>query len=267
MRKNAKKSNRRKVRKTPKQKKYEILLVIAIICLLINTHNFYKGDKERKNKSIETSIEPVTDNTTNNNKQKPINSNTTDWNLILVNKENPIPEGYKVQTIKIEEKWEVDTRIREAIEEMLKDARKQGLDPIICSSYRTTEYQKNLFNNKVAEYRKKGYSQKNAEEQAALWVTIPGTSEHELGLSLDIVDRKYQILDENQENTAVQKWLIEHCHEYGFILRYPTDKKDITKINYEPWHYRYVGKEDAKFIKEKDFCLEEYIEFLKEYEN
>jgi len=60
---------------------------------------------------------------------------------------------------------------------------------------------------------------------------------------------------------------MEHCYEYGFILRYPTDKKDITKINYEPWHYRYVGIKDAMFIKEKEFCLEEYIEFLKEYEN
>ena len=148
---------------------------------------------------------------------------------------------------------------------MITDARKEGLLPIICSAYRTTEYQTNLFNKKVKEYRKNGYSQKNAEEQASLWVTIPGTSEHELGLAVDIVGKNYQILDEKQENTDVQKWLMEHCYEYGFILRYPTDKKDITKINYEPWHYRYVGVKDAMLIKEKGICLEEYIEFLKEY--
>lgn len=102
-----------------------------------------------------------------------------------------------------------------------------------------------------------------AEETASYWVTNPRTSEHEIGLAVDIVSTNYQTLDEKQETTAVQKWLIEHCIDYGFILRYPTAKKDRTKINYEPWHYRYVGIENAKLMKEKDFCLEEYIEYLK----
>lgn len=251
-----------------KQKIYEILIVIIIIFIIVNTYNFYKNKQTRE--YMEVSSEVVEEDSVNeeheSEKQKTIDSNITDWNLILVNKDNPIPEDYEVEVVKIEEKWEVDVRIRNAVEAMLNDARKEGLNPIICSAYRTSNYQKNLFNNKVKEYKRKGYSQNKAEEQAALWVTIPGTSEHELGLSLDIVDRKYQILDEKQENTAVQKWLMEHCYEYGFILRYPTDKKDITKINYEPWHYRYVGVKDAMFIKENSFCLEEYIEFLKEYE-
>lgn len=256
-----------------KQKIYEIFIVLIIVFIFISAYNFYRNRENRENGEnieIETSTEPVVENDIDEEHeskiQKPIDSNTTDWNLILVNKDNPIPEDYETETIKIEEKWEVDVRVKEAIEQILSDARKAGLDPIICSAYRTSNYQKNLFNNKVKEYKRKGYSQKNAEEQASLWVTIPGTSEHELGLSLDIVDRKYQILDEKQENTAVQKWLMEHCYEYGFILRYPTDKKDITKINYEPWHYRYVGVKDAMFIKERQFCLEEYIDFLKEYE-
>lgn len=262
MRKNTRK-NKRKANN--KRKIYKILLVIATICLIINTYNLTKNNKKRKN--IETSAEIENIENYEKDKQKPIDSSTTDWNLMLVNKDNPIPSGYKVETEKVEEKWYIDIRIKEALESMIADARKQGLSPLVCSAYRTSEYQTNLFNKKVSEYRKKGYSQKDAEEQAAFWVTIPGTSEHELGLSLDIVDRKYQILDEKQENTEVQKWLIEHCYEYGFILRYPTDKKDITKINYEPWHYRYVGVKDAMFIKEKGFCLEEYIEFLKDYEN
>lgn len=251
-----------------KQKIYVLLIVLIIIFIIINIHDFYKNKNIKE--EIEVSSEPVKENEIENentiHKEKPIDSNTLDWNLILVNKDNPIPEDYKVETVKVEGRWEVDIRIKESLEQMIKDARKEGLDPIICSAYRTSNYQKNLFNKKVTEYKRKGYSQKNAEEQAALWVTIPGTSEHELGLSLDIVDRKYQILDEKQENTSVQKWLMEHCYEYGFILRYPTDKKDITKINYEPWHYRYVGIKDAMYIKEKGFCLEEYIEFLKEYE-
>ncbi|MCI8383288.1 MAG: M15 family metallopeptidase [Clostridia bacterium] len=83
-----------------------------------------------------------------------------------------------------------------------------------------------------------------------------------MGLAVDIVSDRYQTLDKKQENTPVQKWLMEHCVDYGFILRYPTYKKDTTKINYEPWHYRYVGVENAKFMQEKNFCLEEYIEYL-----
>lgn len=253
-----------------KQKIYGIFIVLIITFLFVNVYYFYKNKKDVENAEIEVSTEPIQENNIDkeyeSEKQKPINSNTTDWNLILVNKDNPIPEDYKVETVKLEEKWKIDFRIKDALEKMLEDARKEGLDPIICSAYRTSNYQKNLFNNKVKEYKKKGYSQKEAEEQAELWVTIPGTSEHEIGLSLDIVDKKYQTLDENQENTDTQKWLMEHCYEYGFILRYPTDKKDITKINYEPWHYRYVGIKDAMFIKEKGYCLEEYIEFLKEYE-
>lgn len=250
-----------------KQLILEVLIILILIFILISTYNFYKN--KNRQEEIEVSSEPIEENQIEdeNNKinQKPIDSNIKDWNLILVNKDNPIPVDYNIETIKVEEKWKVDIRIKDALENMITDARKEGLLPIICSAYRTTEYQTNLFNKKVKEYRKNGYSQKNAEEQASLWVTIPGTSEHELGLAVDIVGKNYQILDEKQENTDVQKWLMEHCYEYGFILRYPTDKKDITKINYEPWHYRYVGVKDAMLIKEKGICLEEYIEFLKEY--
>lgn len=253
-----------------KQKIYEIFIVLIILFILLSIYNFYKNKKDRENIEIEVSSEPIEENNVDGEqeleKQKPIDSNITDWNLILVNKDNIVPENYEVETVKIEEKWEVDVRIKEQLEKMLEDARKEGLNPIICSAYRTSNYQKNLFNNKVNEYKRKGYSQANAEEQASYWVTVPGTSEHEIGLAVDIVSKKYQVLDKNQENTEIQKWLMEHCYEYGFILRYPTDKKDITKINYEPWHYRYVGVKDAMFIKEKGFCLEEYIEFLKEYQ-
>ena len=91
-------------------------------------------------------------------------------------------------------------------------------------------------------------------------VAVPGTSEHQLGLALDIVDADNQLLDESQENTAVQKWLMEHSWEYGFILRYPNDKSEITGIIYEPWHYRYVGKEDAEKIHSQGVCLEEYLQ-------
>lgn len=100
----------------------------------------------------------------------------------------------------------------------------------------------------------------DAKLEAGKIVAVPGTSEHQLGLAVDIVDKYNQVLDENQENTAVQKWLMENCWKYGFILRYPNDKSSITGIMYEPWHYRYVGDAAAKEIYQQGICLEEYLD-------
>ncbi|MBP3292640.1 MAG: M15 family metallopeptidase, partial [Clostridia bacterium] len=108
-------------------------------------------------------------------------------------------------------------------------------------------------------YLDKGYSQEEAEAEAGKWVAIPGTSEHQTGLAVDIVALSYQLLDRGQEDTAEQKWLMENSYKYGYILRYPTDKSDITGIYYEPWHYRYVGKDVAKELYESGLCLEEYL--------
>lgn len=253
-----------------KRKIYYILIIILLIFLFINIHHFYKNKEKNNDIEIDVSTKPVEENILNveiyPEEKKPIDSNTSDWNLVLVNKDNYISENYKLNTVNIEGNWKIDSRIKDAVNQMLSDARKEGLDPIICSAYRSSNDQKILFNNKVNQYISYGYGQDIAKEKASYWVAIPGTSEHEIGLALDIVSSKNQILNSSQENTEVQKWLMEHCYEYGFILRYPTDKKDITKINYEPWHYRYVGVKDAMFIKEKGFCLEEYIDFLKNIE-
>ncbi len=192
-----------------------------------------------------------------------IDSKVEDWNLRLVNKENEIPQEYHFDLQEIEGNHKVDSRVVEPLKQMLTDARKQGLKPIICSSYRSTRIQTSLFEQKVRQYRNLGYESLEAKEKASYWVTPPKTSEHEIGIAVDIVSVNYQNLDERQEKTAVQKWLMQNCNQYGFILRYPTHKKEITKINYEPWHYRYVGIENAKFITEKGLCLEEYIDYLK----
>ena len=97
------------------------------------------------------------------------------------------------------------------------------------------------------------------EEKAKKWIAEPGTSEHHTGLAMDIIDLDYQILDEKQAQTDTQQWLMEHCWEYGFILRYPEEKKEITHIDSESWHYRYVGKEHAKKMHDAGLCLEEYV--------
>ena len=186
----------------------------------------------------------------------------TDWNMILVNRWNPAPEGLTVELEEIEHGYQVDTRVADDLRTMMEDARAQGLSPWICSAYRSHEKQVRLYNSKVREYLNEGYSTEDARSEAGKWVAVPGTGEHETGLAVDIVALDYQLLDEGQEQTEEQQWLMENSWKYGFILRYPNNKSEKTGIYYEPWHYRYVGKETAKIIYEQDICFEEYLEAI-----
>lgn len=181
------------------------------------------------------------------------------WNLMLVNQDHPILDDFFVNLVETEQKFQIDERVKEPLENMLQDMRAEGLNPRICSAYRSHEKQENLFQNKINTLKNQGYSLKEAEEEAAKWVAIPGTSEHQLGLAVDLVATSNQKLDESQEQTKEQQWLMKNCYKYGFILRYPSDKSHITKIGYEPWHYRYVGVEVATELTTKGLCLEEYI--------
>ena len=132
--------------------------------------------------------------------------------------------------------------------------------PMICSAYRTQEFQQELFDNKVVRVMQERYcSLEEATALAAEEVAYPGTSEHQLGLAADIIDETYPYLTEWQETTGTQKWLKEHAADYGFILRYPPESSDITGIIYEPWHYRYVGEKFAHEITSRGLTLEEYV--------
>ena len=183
--------------------------------------------------------------------------------LTLVNYKNKVPDDWQVDLVSLNDQQSVDQRAYQALQEMLDDAKKEGLNIIVCSSYRTYDKQKQLFVNKVSEYLKKGYSYNEAQDKASMWVAKPNTSEHQLGLAVDLVSRDNQRLDKSQEKTEEQRWLIENCQRYGFILRYPSDKSNLTGVNYEPWHYRYVGTEHAKKITRQGICLEEYLDNLK----
>ena len=182
-----------------------------------------------------------------------------DWRTLLVNPWNPMPEGYTVELVPLKNGLQVDKRIYEDLNAMLSDCWAAGLKPVVCSAYRSQATQTRLYNNKGFRLRSVGYSQERAKAEAARWVAVPGTSEHQTGLALDLVSMSYQILDEKQAETPEQQWFMEHCWEYGFILRYPADKCEITGIGYEPWHYRYVGREAAAAMKESGQCLEEYL--------
>ena len=179
--------------------------------------------------------------------------------LILINRNHPVPEDITYKLVKITDYHYIDERAFDDLQSMLKDGKKAGYDLLVCSSWRSRALQEKLYANKLDEYLSYGYSKSQSEELAAFWVALPGTSEHEIGLAVDIVSERNQRLDHGQADTEEQQWLMQHCHEYGFILRYPEDKQDITMIGYEPWHYRYVGKETAKEIMEQGVCLEEYL--------
>jgi D-alanyl-D-alanine carboxypeptidase len=138
---------------------------------------------------------------------------------------------------------------------MFDAAREAGVYPVVASGYRTTEDQERIMSEYIQDYLDQGYSQEDAQTEAEKWVAIPGTSEHQLGLGVDI-----NADGVNSAGYEVYDWLEAHCWEYGFILRYPEDKTDITGISNEPWHFRYVGQEAAEYIMANGLCLEEYLE-------
>lgn len=177
----------------------------------------------------------------------------TAWNLCLVNADNPIPDGYEIELSEVPGGQQVDARIYEPLMSLLEAAEAEELGPIVAAGYRTWETQQRIMDEKVSEYLEQGYSQEEADAQAKQWVAVPGYSEHQLGLAVDINGAVYDIYP----------WLAEHSWEYGFILRYPEGKTNITGCQPEEWHFRYVGVDAAKEIYESGLCLEEYLETIR----
>lgn len=184
------------------------------------------------------------------------------WKLLLVNYENKLPDGYerRLEFVKLRGDIWVDERVYPELQQMMDDCRAKGLSPIVCSGYRSTSKQTQLFNTEVRKYMREGYSEENAIKETEKLQAHPGYSEHHTGMAVDILPEDNQYATQDQEKSPEIKWLMANCYKYGFILRYPADKVEITHISYEPWHYRYVGKKAAKYITEHGLCLEEYLE-------
>lgn len=189
------------------------------------------------------------------------------WYLKLANDWNPLPEDYDTTFTAVEYGSGLsgklfDSRAVGALREMLAAGNAAdpslNLQPVSC--YRSVARQKTLYWNEVDKWLNKGYSQSEAERVAATVVKRPGQSEHNTGLAVDLGGSGNYMLNQDFENTAAFKWLYENCADYGFILRFPEGKEDITGVIYEPWHYRYVGKEIAQQIMSGGICLEEYLE-------
>ena len=208
----------------------------------------------------ETTVEETTEEITTAPETTPEPEVTeTPWYLVLVNPWYPLPENYEFELTTVTGKYKVDSRCADALKQFLADCKAAGHTPYICSAYRTWDDQVYLFDKKVKSFTSKGYSESEAKVLAAKETAVPGTSEHQLGLAVDILCQSRPWLDEGQAKTATQQWLMANCHKYGFILRYPKGTTDKTGIIYEPWHYRYVGVEIATEIMSRGITFEEYL--------
>ena len=183
----------------------------------------------------------------------------SEWQYRLVNTEVPLEREYEPEVTALEGNQSFDARAAQSLQDFVDDARAAGNSVIVTSSYRPYVTQEYLFNNKVNEHRNMGKTEETAIADASRIVARPGTSEHQLALAADIVDRYYDYLTVDFANTQLAQWMKSRCKDYGFILRYPEDKQDITKIMFEPWHFRYVGVEAATYIMEHGLCLEEFV--------
>lgn len=246
-------------------------LALLIICILLIIAIF---------KLLDTNTEPVQMNETStsnlNSNENIINTENTlqvsssalsstktsaqteDWRIRLANSDNILPEDFKIELANIDETRQFDKRAIEDLNNMMNAMRKSGITNIwVQSAYRSIEKQKELYNNSINKYIKAGKTREKAEELTLKLINKPGASDHNLGLAVD-----FNNVDNNFKKTKGYNWLMKNAEDYGFILRYPEDKVEITGIDYESWHWRYVGQEHAKKMNELNMCLEEYVEYL-----
>ncbi len=235
-----------------------LLLVCFMTGVILNKDFIFSFIPESTGINESAHIFPLISKSTGDDKDAHIIPDQKDWNLIVVNRWNKIPEDVSISLTELSNGQKVDSRIYPYLQEMFDAARKDGIYPFVREGYRTTKEQQDIFNEKIQAYMNEGYSRAEAEKTAKEWVAVPGTSEHQLSIAVDInADKAHSASDE------VYAWLAKNAHRYGFILRYPQDKEKITGTSYEPWHYRYVGIKNAGIIYEKQMCLEEFVESIK----
>jgi len=268
------KSKKRR-RKLKKPVKIFLIIIILIITLKIGKDSLekYKAKAIVQNNVKNSKIAEIykDNNTTSNNtnsikvefenekpKKKRKKKEIDDWRLILVNYENQMPSDFEIELANIDKNRQIDERVLPELNKMINAIKKDGITNIwVQSAYRSVSRQQHIYNEKVNMYLDEGKTLEEAEELTQQTINKPETSEHNLGLAID-----FNYVDYDFEKSSAYEWLLENAENYGFILRYPKEKTDITKVDYEPWHWRYVGEEHAKKINKLEMCLEEYIEYL-----
>ena len=261
-------------RKQLNKRKIAIIILIIIILITIivkksknkttvetTTNQVEQTASEQEENKVEEeqANEQSQDQNQNQKQEQQPEKEITDWRLTLANYENLLPENFTVKVENIDKTRQFDARAIGELNDMMNQMKMDGITNIwIQSAYRSVARQKELYDASVKKYLQEGKTQDEAEKLTNEYINKPGSSDHNLGLAVD-----FNKVDNGFEKLDGFKWLQKNAENYGFILRYPKDKEDITKISYESWHWRYVGVEHAKKMNELNMCLEEYIQYLK----
>ena len=273
-RKRRKKAKRMEESKLNKKKVFMVIVIPILIIMFINNKKDKNIEVSGKGTDIKESQSTTETNNTNNINMPTQTTNTstnstqttnkveiTDWRLRLANYDNLLPEDFEVELTNIDnskDPKQFDARAVKYLRDMINAMKKDGNTKIWCqSTYRSVKRQKELYDASVQKYLKQGKTQEEADKLTLEYINKPGGSDHNLGLAVD-----FNYVDNSFAKTSEYKWLLKNAENYGFILRYPEDKEDKTKIAYESWHWRYVGEENAKRMNELNMCLEEYVEYL-----
>ncbi|MGL5416102.1 MAG: M15 family metallopeptidase [Clostridium sp.] len=235
-----------------------LVLATFSITNIIVSKAFFNGNSSSENIDIEEEVKEASAKTEIKQNLDTLKLIRSDEHLLLCNKKILLPNEYKPNNlvdsnlpfISYVSTRQLNQPTKDAATEMFEAAKKDNISLLGASGYRSVDIQRNLYNSNV---------QKHGLDYANKYSAPPRSSEHETGYAFDIVSTTHTALNTAFENTEAFKWLNANAHNFGFILRYPKGKEDITSYNYEPWHYRYVGKSNAKIIKENNLTLEEYI--------
>lgn len=255
-----------------------IVLGIAAIFIIYGINRFVTQQVEDPNNEafVAEETNASTDSTQASRQKKARDElpdvSSEDWSLTLVGPDQPLEEEISSEQLSYipNTNMQLDNRVIEAYQEFSEDAQRAGYSLVIISAYRSVSEQDQIFDRRVTQYENQGMDENQAVEKTKETSTEPGYSEHHTGLALDIVDENWQqsypqnVLEENFGKEDSAKWMAEHASDYGFILRYPKGKEEVTHINYEPWHFRYVGQENAEYMEKYDLTLEEFLDQLNE---
>ena len=269
--KRLKKKRENKRKKLNKRKIAIVILIIIIVITLIvkksknkttvetTTNQVEQTASEQEENKVEGELANEQNKNQNQDQGQQPEKEITDWRLTLANYETLLPENFTVKVENIDKTRQFDARAIGELNDMMNQMKKDGITNIwIQSAYRSVARQKELYDASVKKYLQEGKTQEEAEKLTNEYINKPGSSDHNLGLAVD-----FNKVDNGFEKLDGFKWLQKNAENYGFVLRYPKDKEDITKIAYESWHWRYVGVEHAKKMNELNMCLEEYIQYLK----
>ncbi|MBQ9234220.1 MAG: M15 family metallopeptidase [Lachnospiraceae bacterium] len=249
---------------------YTIIAVIVFIVFIVLLGKLFSHGKKNKDKktTTETTTEAITeDPAVEAHNQLVAQANAIYQNnsslLVLVNGTHPLQDGYTFEHYTLNCREDIDARSHDDLVHMLDACNAAGNEYKIVSGYRSKEKQQEIFDEKTQAIMSQfGLEQEDAEAQAATVVQRPGYSEHETGLALDIAGLYYTNLDETLASDATVAWLDENCYQYGYIVRYPAGKTDVTGVTFEPWHFRYVGIEAATFMHDNNLTLEEFYQLI-----